>query len=112
MGGACPDQSLENDETTQNSSPPRGLPVHGRPRAARLHDGWAGYDCSLRTCLAGDDPLTAYVVDVKECSGRGLCDYEKGTCDCFDQFGASDGSGGKGSREDCGYVLPILPGVA
>ena len=101
--GRAPYRSDVNDPYTWDDDMVRGC---------HCDDGWAGYDCSLRTCLAGDDPLTAYVVDVKECSGRGLCDYEKGTCDCFDQFGASDGSGGKGSREDCGYVLPILPGVA
>ncbi|KAH8098487.1 hypothetical protein JL720_1432 [Aureococcus anophagefferens] len=101
--GRAPYRSDVNDPYTWDDDMVRGC---------HCDDGWAGYDCSLRTCLAGDDPLTAYVVDVKECSGRGLCDYEKGTCDCFDQFGASDGSGGKGPREDCGFVLPILPGVA
>ena len=81
-------------------------------RGCVCDDGWTGYDCSRRTCLFGDDPATAHVVDEKECSGRGLCNDEKGVCECFDQYGASDGAGNKGTREDCGYILPILPGVA
>jgi hypothetical protein len=38
-----------------------------------------------------------------ECSGRGVCDYSHGTCDCFDNFVSSDGIGNPGFRGDCGY---------
>eukprot|EP00520_Triparma_pacifica_P009501 CAMPEP_0118644248 /NCGR_PEP_ID=MMETSP0785-20121206/6837_1 /TAXON_ID=91992 /ORGANISM="Bolidomonas pacifica, Strain CCMP 1866" /LENGTH=693 /DNA_ID=CAMNT_0006535993 /DNA_START=32 /DNA_END=2113 /DNA_ORIENTATION=- len=45
-----------------------------------------------------------------ECSGRGLCDYELGTCTCVTGFGASDGQGNSGIYADCGYKMPIVVG--
>jgi hypothetical protein len=42
------------------------------------------------------------------CSGRGLCDTSLGECTCFSGFGSSDGKGGKGTIEDCGYKEPII----
>ena len=38
-----------------------------------------------------------------ECSGRGLCSRDTGTCACFPGYGSSDGQGGPGDRGDCGY---------
>ena len=40
-----------------------------------------------------------------ECSGRGVCDYTSGTCECFNNFLSSDGVGAAGSRGDCGYFF-------
>ena len=62
-------------------------------RGCRCDEGYRGYDCSLRFCPFGDDPLTTAVVDSKECSGRGLCDEMTGTCVCMEGFGSSDGAG-------------------
>lgn len=45
--------------------------------------------------------------EVKECSGRGLCDYTTGSCMCFIGFSSSDRKGGPGLFEDCGYQTPI-----
>ena len=70
-------------------------------------EGFRGYDCSLRFCPFGDDPLTTAVVDSKECSGRGLCDEMTGTCVCVEGFGSSDGAGKKGEIQDCGFKLPL-----
>lgn len=62
--------------------------------------------------IAGDHMTSAisspFVVsdgttEYSECSGRGICDYNTGTCSCFDNFLSSDGLGGPGSRGDCGH---------
>mmetsp|Transcript_10842 Transcript_10842/g.14124 ORF Transcript_10842/g.14124 Transcript_10842/m.14124 type:complete len:663 (+) Transcript_10842:334-2322(+) len=44
--------------------------------------------------------------EYSECSGRGLCNREFGECTCFAGFGSSDGKGGVGERDDCGYMIP------
>ncbi|KAJ8612136.1 hypothetical protein CTAYLR_002443 [Chrysophaeum taylorii] len=77
-------------------------------RGCRCDTGFTGYACSLHTCTDGDDPITPQIESV-ECSNRGACDRTDGTCDCFTGFGASDGAGGKGTIDDCGYVLPLVP---
>lgn len=43
-----------------------------------------------------------------ECSNRGYCNYDLGTCVCAAGYGSSDGRGNIGNRGDCGYRLPIV----
>lgn len=69
-----------------------------------------GFDCSQRRCPSGDDPLTTFIDETNcegiasdnssettsvgeignlcyvECANRGVCDYNSGTCACFDGF--------------------------
>eukprot|EP00499_Haloplacidia_sp_CaronLabIsolate_P015839 CAMPEP_0196773284 /NCGR_PEP_ID=MMETSP1104-20130614/2673_1 /TAXON_ID=33652 /ORGANISM="Cafeteria sp., Strain Caron Lab Isolate" /LENGTH=680 /DNA_ID=CAMNT_0042143429 /DNA_START=101 /DNA_END=2143 /DNA_ORIENTATION=- len=47
-----------------------------------------------------------------ECSRRGLCDREQGTCTCFTGYGSSDGQGNDGDTGDCGYLVPIIASSA
>lgn len=42
--------------------------------------------------------------ELLECSGRGLCDSSIGVCRCFPGYGSSDGQGGIGLLDDCGYT--------
>lgn len=41
------------------------------------------------------------------CSNRGICNEYTGVCECFLQYGSSDGWNGFGSRGDCGHVTPF-----
>lgn len=40
------------------------------------------------------------------CSGRGICNHETGVCECFIQFGSSNGNNQYGDRGDCGWKIP------
>ena len=50
------------------------------------------------------------------CSGRGVCgplpysQAQAGQCDCFEGFGSSDGHGGIGLHEDCGWPKVVVSG--
>jgi len=49
--------------------------------------GFRGPDCSLQECPSGTDPLDGYGNEAgRDCSGRGLCNYDEGTCQCFSGF--------------------------
>jgi hypothetical protein len=46
--------------------------------------GYRGPDCSLMECPSGADPLGADGgTEGRDCSGRGVCDYSSGQCNCF-----------------------------
>jgi len=49
--------------------------------------GYRGPSCELRECPSGTDPLDGYGNEAgRDCSGRGVCDYNRGTCSCFTGF--------------------------
>lgn len=46
--------------------------------------GFRGPDCSMIECPTGPDVLNGYGNEAgRDCSGRGICDYDKGVCECF-----------------------------
>lgn len=64
--------------------------VYSTPWDATKHVGCVcdlgrrGPDCSLVECPSGDDVLKGYGgFNGRDCSGRGICDYTDGTCQCF-----------------------------
>lgn len=49
--------------------------------------GYRGVACELQECPSGPDPLGGYGSESgRDCSGRGVCDYVDGVCDCFKGF--------------------------
>jgi len=49
--------------------------------------GYRGPACEFQECPSGTDPLDGYGNEAgRDCSGRGLCNYQDGTCSCFSGF--------------------------
>jgi hypothetical protein len=49
--------------------------------------GYRGSACELQECPSGPDPLDGFGNESgRDCSGRGVCDYEAGLCTCFTGF--------------------------
>jgi len=45
--------------------------------------GYRGPDCSQKECPSGEDVLNGDgAAEGRDCSGRGLCDYQEGVCEC------------------------------
>jgi hypothetical protein len=49
--------------------------------------GFRGPDCSLMECPSRADPLGGFGNEAgRDCSGRGNCDYQTGSCHCYKGF--------------------------
>ena len=49
--------------------------------------GYRGPTCSQKECPSGPDPLAGFGNEAgRDCSGRGLCNYDSGGCECFAGF--------------------------
>lgn len=46
--------------------------------------GYRGPSCALKECPSGPDPSEGYGNEAgRDCSGRGVCNYKSGKCQCF-----------------------------
>ncbi|CAK9025940.1 Phenylacetaldehyde reductase (2-phenylethanol synthase), partial [Durusdinium trenchii] len=53
--------------------------------------GFRGADCSLIECPSAADPMGGLGKEAgRECAGRGICDYSKGECKCFQGYAGHD----------------------
>lgn len=87
----CPnDCSMSGVCFTQQQLAMEAGRVYSRPWDALKHVGCVcdlgrrGPDCSLIECPSGKDVLKGPGNEMgRDCSGRGICDYTAGQCNCF-----------------------------
>jgi len=59
----------------------------GLQLGCKCDGGYRGVDCSMKECPSASDPLNYEGNESgRDCSGRGICDYEKGICQCFSGY--------------------------
>jgi len=63
----------------------------GKQFGCKCDSGYRGLACAEKECPSDADPLSFEGNDEgRDCSGRGLCDYGSGTCQCFPGFTGKD----------------------
>jgi hypothetical protein len=63
----------------------------GNHFGCKCDSGYRGGDCSLIECPSAADPLNWHGNSQgRDCSGRGLCDYTTGVCQCFPGYTQKD----------------------
>lgn len=82
--GACVSMSyLASEAGRKYTIPWDALKVNG----CLCDIGWRGPDCRLQECPSKSDVMGAFGAEQgRDCSGRGLCNYDTGQCECFMNF--------------------------
>jgi hypothetical protein len=107
-GSACQRTSCPNDCNGQGTCMPNTLFASdagvrysgawdsGKHYGCKCDLGFRGSDCSLKECPSFADPMYATTHNDngngvgRDCSGRGLCDYSTGLCQCFSGYTGAD----------------------
>eukprot|EP00939_MAST-03C_sp_MAST-3C-sp1_P000522 g522.t1 len=85
----CPVSRNQYDETDYCSG--HGTCDATTTYTCACYEGWTGHNCEQKTCPSGTAwfsvPSQSDVAHVQmECSNRGVCNKDEGTCECDDNF--------------------------
>jgi copper chaperone CopZ len=87
---------------------------HGDVPTLEVDDsGLTGGGIEVRADGEAFGPVQSFRGTTEEdvCSNRGLCDRTTGQCLCFRGWAGSNGAGGVGDRNDCGYRIRASTGL-
>ena len=117
--GICTNSSQNNVAIISFNSPSGDVPAIKAAASSDMALKDNVYDLSYGLLsVASDGSTLAGEASVKGttdelvCSGRGSCSSEFGYCNCHTGWGSSDGKGGMGTLNDCGFRQdPIVSGT-